>query len=1523
MNQHEIIASAHVPGWRNVYVLGSFDSRITFYSQQVRGFNLAFALSKDSQLDANVTIAIVGAGAAGISAAAGIALLLPQATIKIFDRAQSTLHLQRGCAPRNLHPHIYDWPDKVAFQKEAGLPYLNWSENSADAIAKDIGAQFDVLLRRYKEHVTLHLNTTITALEASDDRSYLLRTQRTGDGHGDNYHADVVIFAVGFGLERELEGPDTISYWSPQGMPDGPRGESNTVHYVVSGSGDGALVDLLAAALDSFDHTALITRITGAPCMEEIEDELRAIDLEAAIADERFDFLAAYRRRLAALPACVEFVNELVSKVRIQGQVTFITKRAACLNHRTSTLNRFMVFLIFQAAAKVGRPINHVIGELKPANDRTGRLIAGSQMIEGDRYTIRHGNDQENLLSAFADIKRAYKFNHEQWLREEPQRARPPKLAPDAESVLREAVQTAELLNLAGSQISARPDTGWHQAGPWSCSDETPLATYLFDDSALFEIGLAKETHLITAVDAIDRMREWLSTPKAVVRMIGHSGVGKTRLAQSIFDDRIGNVNIPEGRVYYADNATEPSLSAIKLATMLVQSQQCCVLVVDNCSAQDHAQLTSMANKSGSKFSVLTIDYEVEDDLPANTEVLKVDGASNGVIADLLRRRHTILSQPQCLRLAHLSAGNAKVALSLAEVSTGTSLLSELSDNELFRRLVHQTYSHNQELEIVAGACALLCYFNGESLASNSDLHRLGNLTGLKPDVVYRHVNTLMRRKLVIKRGSMRGFRLQAMANSLALRALEDIHPDTIKAQLEDDAPSHLISSFARRLSYLEGSEKVRCIVKRWLAPGGRLGDLSKFDAWKSEQFSYIAPRAPADVLTAIQRLADSLSDDAIVILAQYSNMIGRLAYEAEFFPQCMELLTRLAVSNSTSSALKEITKFCSVIVPAARSTIQERMSFVARIVDYRDVRTKLIARAAIEAALGVSVIGFHSYSHTGFQPPTAPENVQISVKELSTWFRTALSLLNEYLSKSSDTFSDDRNLLLKGLNTFARYTPDLVPEVCKSILAATQDEFWYDAWRVCNEVLASDLLDPLNLQQVRALRDQLCPYDLEHKVLAILKGGDSIPQQGDINRFLEEQRSYAISLGRALASHPEELMKFWPQLQQGTHRAAEIGAGLALERTPWETMLAGWTSVEDNNLRSVVLKGYLTQLAKIDYALAVSILDACLQHPQLLPLLPSLQVAVGMDQAGAARLLRAFATDAVPDSEYSSLIKATHVDQAVVLALIPLLEQALISPIGFSVAARMVSSWVSWHEFSEGTSGRPALHLLCRTIVSMAVDFEQVDELDYEIAQIVGYTVSNRDDAIFAKTLVSNWRAAANAGKVTVYQNQLYKGALLRQQPVAVLESFYHGTAEERKLGGEFLRDYQLNGNAPLDKVPASALVQWCAQGAADRFEFAAEAITLLNCAEDKPVALSESALLLLDPVFTRSKVFQIYCNRLSYNHEQKLTSIIAALDRLPHELVAGMQAEFIAGREMLRNQHNEYLGWTSENIRCRDIFN
>lgn len=116
----DIIAGARSPAHSKVFVIGAFDSRITFYSQQVRALSLVHALRDQGILYDGLRVAVIGGGAAGITAAAAAALAA-DVTVDLYERADDVLPLQSATRSRRLDTHIYGWPLRANCAKAAGL----------------------------------------------------------------------------------------------------------------------------------------------------------------------------------------------------------------------------------------------------------------------------------------------------------------------------------------------------------------------------------------------------------------------------------------------------------------------------------------------------------------------------------------------------------------------------------------------------------------------------------------------------------------------------------------------------------------------------------------------------------------------------------------------------------------------------------------------------------------------------------------------------------------------------------------------------------------------------------------------------------------------------------------------------------------------------------------------------------------------------------------------------------------------------------------------------------------------------------------------------------------------------------------------------------------------------------------------------------------------------------------------------------------------------------------------------------
>ena len=127
-----------------------------------------------------------------------------------------------------------------------------------------------------------------------------------------------------------------------------------------------------------------------------------------------------------------------------------------------------------------------------------------------------------------------------------------------------------------------RPLSGWSGIGDWEGKGN--LKPYLFDDNAcLIDEGSRDSQHL-TVAEGITRLRTALRTPRRCIRLIGLSGVGKTRLVQALFQPHVGNEPLDSSVAIYTDYSTEMTPTARDMARDLIARGERAILIVDNCN---------------------------------------------------------------------------------------------------------------------------------------------------------------------------------------------------------------------------------------------------------------------------------------------------------------------------------------------------------------------------------------------------------------------------------------------------------------------------------------------------------------------------------------------------------------------------------------------------------------------------------------------------------------------------------------------------------------------------------------------------------------------------------------------------------------------------------------------------------------------------------------------------------------------------------------------------------------------------
>jgi len=182
-----------------------------------------------------------------------------------------------------------------------------------------------------------------------------------------------------------------------------------------------------------------------------------------------------------------------------------------------------------------------------------------------------------------------------------------------------------------------KPLSGWKPFGQWATPDNQD-DTFLLDDHPCVMDANASQKDPVSIEDGIKLTRNKLRN-NGCVRLIGLSGVGKTRFAQALFEDKVCEEALPTVNVIYADLGEDLTPSASELVTYLIANKLSAYVVLDNCPPDVHRRLQKQMALESETLSLLTIEYDISDDRPEETEVILIEPSSEATVSKLIQKR--------------------------------------------------------------------------------------------------------------------------------------------------------------------------------------------------------------------------------------------------------------------------------------------------------------------------------------------------------------------------------------------------------------------------------------------------------------------------------------------------------------------------------------------------------------------------------------------------------------------------------------------------------------------------------------------------------------------------------------------------------------------------------------------------------------------------------------------------------------------------------------------------------------------
>jgi hypothetical protein len=1023
-----------------------------------------------------------------------------------------------------------------------------------------------------------------------------------------------------------------------------------------------------------------------------------------------------------------------------------------------------------------------------------------------------------------------------------------------------------------------RSHVGWYPYKAWSGGEEGAEAEYLLDDSLRLHLNNGT-TRSIS--DAIDVLRDKLAKPRSVVRLVGLSGVGKTRFVQALFDKRIGLRPLASSLAVYTNLSDNPTPEPIGMATHLTAQQFHTVLVVDNCPSQLHGRLSEICRATDSNISVITVEYDIREDQPEGTEVVELDTSSTALIEKLLTRRYSRLSQIDARTIADASGGNARIAVAIAETVQQTDSIAGLSNEDLFQRLFHQRHLHNDTLLQAAQACSLVYSFEGVDQTSPAgELAPLAQLIESTPRQLYGHVAKMIERDLIQKRGVWRAVLPHAIANYLAVRALREIPHDLIEQLLVDDGSERLALSFSRRLSFLHNNEQAQEIVRRWLAPKGRLGNLAALTDFGLAMFANISPVLPEYTLQALERSANLPAPSAGETLQQHLSLLRSLAYDACLFERCTKLLTLVAMQaqddRDGSDASSKLSTLFTLYLSGTHASVHQKLQVIERLLTSDESKSSMLGKASLSAMLNTD----HFSTAEGFEFGARSRNYGYEpqgFEDVVQWYGLALELMRRLNTSHPLLNPILRDLIAAHIQGLWRISPlqEALESLCRSFVA---DGFWDAGWVACSRYLryARKDLSPVEVSRLEELQSLLKPITIVDQVCVTalsrhsfeLQNWKDIPFDEALLDTYDHVDAIAHTLGTRVATNEPALDELLPKVLRGGPRVFAFGRGLGISATAtlWARLLCEFESIPSPERNVEAIAGFLSGVNERDKRLARGILDTSFDHPELRDHFPRLMSVLRLDSEGVRRLIKAMDQECLSTEAYRNISVTFVADDLRSSDLCKLLLRLANLPGGYEIAVEKLTRLLRTDQPNELRTD-PQVLAVGRQLLSNARFDRSIEHLDFELGEIAEACLKGPDAQLIAGEIARQLKQAVAAGRIYTIQCTDMVAALLDLQPIPFLDVLLCDNEEDLVSSRRLFRSLanSRQGNL-LDSIPNLVLLPWCEAVPEHRFELIASLISFGQPdASDVGMEWTTQAKMLLAKAPDPMKILQVFINRFA----------------------------------------------------------
>lgn len=458
--------------------------------------------------------------------------------------------------------------------------------------------------------------------------------------------------------------------------------------------------------------------------------------------------------------------------------------------------------------------------------------------------------------------------------------------------------------------------------------------------------------------------KEQLIRGKGIIRLLGLSGLGKTKLVLECFRDSDANVHY----LYCDCQRTTIEKLENKLSFFFKEYKEA-VLVLDNCNKEtlnhvvDLKSITQNVNNT-----IITIFNEPEERQRQDVNYIILDNSNAEVVAQLLEQRGAQFNDTQRKRIQEFSGGIPMMAVLLIDSLNRGKTLGNLGDQDLMTKLlgIKETDEKRTMIQTLA-----LFRFIGWKDERRSELEYVArnksitSITNTDEEVMMNDFDELIQKCL--KRGIMEesgrtvGLRPIPLALYLIVEWIDKCSTerllkviDSIQTSKDSDNLTH---AFHQQFKNMGFHEKAREMLNNLLGEKSPFGNVEVINTeLGSRLFRTFVEVNPVAVSKLLYRVLSSLSIEKLKkIDAGRRNIvwtIEKLCFDPRTFHEGAFLMMRLALAENEEWANNATSDFCSlfpIYLPATSVSLAVRLNYLneyIKVDEYKEIVLSALQRA-------------------------------------------------------------------------------------------------------------------------------------------------------------------------------------------------------------------------------------------------------------------------------------------------------------------------------------------------------------------------------------------------------------------------------------------------------------------------------------------------------------------------------------------------------------------------------------------------